>query len=458
MTSAHAAHSRRILWVSFDGTLAGGFARSRETVVSVLPTLISKAHNVIPINFSGVGSDDSWYDLFWGGVCGWGTMRNVMNAYKSISTTYSSGDKIILCGYSRGAWAARYLALIISLIGLPEYGDNEFFHLLYKECKNNPILKRPKAQKLFSYKRWTDVEIEAQCCFDTVGSLGLPLFGLARPLAFFRRGTRKEDSVSTVPKNVKYSFHALSLHETREPFSPTYMSGDNVHQVFFLGNHGDLGWVDVGEESCVHAALAWMIQQLHSHSKIEFDGEKLKRYFTNNRPNLARYPWANGRITRTSAPVLAFMGKKVRKPWRSRGALEGGSDGSESTRISGCAAHTLPEIQIHIGARVRESTEENVVPGYTLKAPIEGQPYWARRGANRSLRSRRNSRDSDPVEEPNEPGRLAPLPGSETASSHEQVHDRMYQAPVGRLEAFLLGLPAATVSAEPCCKGLLDQI
>ncbi|RBR07262.1 uncharacterized protein FIESC28_10761 [Fusarium coffeatum] len=453
MTSAPAADSRRILWVSFDGTLAGGFASSRETVVSVLPTLISKAHNVIPINFSGVGSDDSWYDLFWGGVCGWGTRRNVISAYR--------------------AWAARYLSLILSIVGLPVHGDNEFFHALYRECKENPNFESFITQILVDYERHTDVEVEAQCCFDTVGSLGLPLFGLAKPLAFLRRGKSKDSSVSTVPNNVKYSFHALSLHETREPFSPTYMTGENVHQVFFLGNHGDLGWVVVGQESFVHAALAWMIQQLHSHSKIEFDDDKLKRYFNSYLPDLvptsdgsggttipsAHYGWATGHFTRTSPALLAIMGKKVRKPYKlalGRRALEGGPDGSESPRISACAAHHIPEIQIHIGAR--ESTEENVVPGYTLKAPIKGQPYWARRGSsNRSLRSRNHSRDCVRVQELNEPSRLASLPESETASSHEQAHDHMYEAAVGRLEALLLGLPAELVSAEPCCKGLSER-
>ncbi|KAI1068204.1 hypothetical protein LB507_004237 [Fusarium sp. FIESC RH6] len=449
------------------GTLAGGLGSSRETVVSVLPTLISKAHNVIPINFSGVGADDTYYDRFWGGVsccvagsareltitgvCGWGTRRNVVNAYRS--------------------WAARYLSLILSVVGLPVHGDNEFFHALYKECKKNPEFEAPITQVVLSYERHTDVEVEAQCCFDTVGSLGLPLFGLARPLAFLRRGKSKDSSVSTVPNigstDVKYSFHALSLHETREPFSPTYMTGENVHQVFFLGNHSDLGWIVVGQETFVHAVLAWMIQQLHSHSKIKFDDDKLKRYFNSYRPNLvptsggsggtttplAYYPWATGHPTRTSPAVLAIIGKKVRKPWKlalGRRALEGGPDGSESPRISACAVQNIPEIQIHIGAR--ESTEENVVPGYTLKAPIKGQPYWARCG------SRKNNRDCVRIQEPSEPSRLASLPGSETASSHEQAHDHMYEAPVGHLEALLLGLPAELVSTEPCCKGLSERI
>ncbi|KAK6723183.1 hypothetical protein SNK04_002035 [Fusarium graminearum] len=129
----------RLIFVSLDGTLAGSLLNSRQTVISVLPKLISESHNVVLLPLNGPGSDISHTDRFLGGLCGWGTRRNVIAAYKRLAETYQPGDNIILSGYSRGAWAARYLALIIEAIGLPEQSDNhKFFHLLYQECDKNP--------------------------------------------------------------------------------------------------------------------------------------------------------------------------------------------------------------------------------------------------------------------------------------------------------------------------------
>ncbi|KAF5229098.1 hypothetical protein FAUST_10650 [Fusarium austroamericanum] len=129
----------RLIFVSLDGTLAGSLLSSRQTVISVLPKLISESHNVVPLLSKGPGSDISHTDRVLGGLCGWGTRRNVIIAYERLAGTYQPGDKIILSGYSRGAWAARYLALIIEAIGLPEQSDNpEFSRLLYQECDKNP--------------------------------------------------------------------------------------------------------------------------------------------------------------------------------------------------------------------------------------------------------------------------------------------------------------------------------
>ncbi|KAH7004790.1 hypothetical protein EDB82DRAFT_471533 [Fusarium venenatum] len=290
-----------------SNTLAGSFRSSRETVISVLPKLICKRrNNVFLIGVHGVGSDINPTDRFWGGLCGWVTQRNVITAYKRIAEEYEPGDKIILTGCSRGAWAARYLALIINVVGLPKQGgDNELFHLLYKECDKNSNFDLRITKKLLIYECYTNVTIEALCCFDTVGSLGLPLFGIAKPLALVRRGQKKEDMVSTVARNAKHAFHCIALHETREPFFPTYMSGENVHQVFFVGNHGHVGWIS-SQESFVHAALTWMIQQLHLHTGIDFDDDILKRYFQSYRCNEVQdptpgHPWISDRIVPRSA-------------------------------------------------------------------------------------------------------------------------------------------------------------
>jgi len=49
-----------------------------------------------------------------------------------------------------GAWAARYLALLISLIGLPKNGDEKLFSRIHKACDNNTIWEDGAAAKLMS--------------------------------------------------------------------------------------------------------------------------------------------------------------------------------------------------------------------------------------------------------------------------------------------------------------------
>lgn len=50
--------------------------------------------------------------------------------------------------FFEGAWAARYLALLINLIGLPKDGDEGLFYSLYKACDNGSIFVESVLQDL----------------------------------------------------------------------------------------------------------------------------------------------------------------------------------------------------------------------------------------------------------------------------------------------------------------------
>jgi len=47
-----------------------------------------------------------------------------------------------------GAWAARYLALLISVIGIPKDGDDSLFHRIYEACLDETIWEEGVAAKL----------------------------------------------------------------------------------------------------------------------------------------------------------------------------------------------------------------------------------------------------------------------------------------------------------------------
>lgn len=133
--------------------------------------------------------------------------------------------------------------------------------------------------------------------------------------------------------DVKYAFHALALHETRSPYSPTYMCGHDVHQVFFLGDHGNMGKLGQ-QEGLVHAPLAWMVQQLSSHLGITFDEDKLKKRFPSCTSEgqtemmsrqgthdttyevMMKHAWCcpSGSIPGAGVGRLVIMGRKDRNP------------------------------------------------------------------------------------------------------------------------------------------------
>ncbi|KAG4265015.1 hypothetical protein FPRO04_00701 [Fusarium proliferatum] len=410
---------QKLLFVAFDGTWHGSVKNSKETVVSSLPDLISKSEHIRKIRVNGVGTD-GLTDKILGGLGGWGTRRNVITAYR--------------------AWAARYLAMMIECLGLVRDGDTEFFKRLYDACKKDPYLTKANKEELRrNYDFWDDIQIDALCCFDTVGSLGIPLFGIAKPLSYLHRSKYKAKVIDHVPNNVKYSFHALALHETRSPYSPTYMCGHSVHQVFFLGDHGNMGKLGQ-QEGLVHAPLAWMVQQLSSHLGVSFDEDKLKRrfpsYTSEGQPGrmsrqgthdtaheaMMKHAWCcpSGSIPGAGVGRLVIMGRKDRNPGMVLNYCDADctdSSTDESTRHETASTHA----QIHIGARGRQECGfGDAVPGYLGVQPMDPNQvfFWKRRA---------------------------------TGEQEFVASDVIQEAKVGFLEARLLGLPAAAASHPDCC-------
>ncbi|KAJ8116742.1 hypothetical protein ONZ43_g4373 [Nemania bipapillata] len=426
----------RLYVVSFNGTWAGGVLTSRKTVVSEFVKLIADHENAVEIPVNGVGSDIGIVDRVLGGIGGWGTLRNVITALRNICKQYRRGDRIILLGYSRGAWAARYLAMLIDIVGGSLFDS------------------RQRAVLLEKYECWKDIQIDALCCFDTVGSLGLPLTGVAKPLQFLRGSKNSDNAVSDVAPNVKIAFHCISLHEFRAAYQPTFLGGNNVHQVFFPGNHSHMGWIDE-KEGLVHAPFAWMIQQLHTHLGLSFDEAKMALRFPSYCPStLAPTPtvrnadckftetqippsligdhelprWCRGHISSHNLALLFIIGKKRRPPgW-----------------VSG-----LGRIKVHIGARLRTPLSgTDTVPGYTLMAPIDGKPYWTcRQRSNRNWNWARRQTNPSLYSGGSDSSISSYIRGENFNGGFTITASRLQEAEVGSLEAKLLGLPQNAVTS-----------
>ncbi|KAF4968002.1 hypothetical protein FSARC_4563 [Fusarium sarcochroum] len=379
--SSESDRQRRLLVAEFHGTWAGSVLIPRKTVAGALTKLISESENMIPIHVNGVGSDISKIDRLIGGLCGWGTLRNVI-------TTYS-------------AWAARELARVIDAVGLPEdRGDENFFNLLYNAYDNNPRPGRDILDEVVgTHKSWPDVKIDALCCFDTVGSLGLPLFGVAKPLSRLQRNKKRSDEVSRVTK------------------------------MFFPGNHGHMGWLDHGE-GFAHAPLAWMIQQLELHLGIRFDDVKLKEHFpkysTGAQVPGADPDWYTGDIPRPNPLIRNIMGTKDRQPGLIVGPCQDcvtesmDNSGGPNNDTSASSLPPLFNIQVHAGARLMNKTA--AVPGYRLHLPTPTEFYWTPSDAKAS-----------------EPG------------PRRSIAPRIDEATMGPLEASLLGMKSPVNFVTTCC-------
>ena len=108
-------------------------------------------------------------------VLGRGINRQIRRAYGYLASRYRAGDRIILMGYSRGAYAVRSLAGIIDQVGLLKAQDATERNIMtaYRHYQKGG---ESAAERAFVEAYCHDsVEIEMIGVWDTVKALGLRL-------------------------------------------------------------------------------------------------------------------------------------------------------------------------------------------------------------------------------------------------------------------------------------------
>ncbi|SEW25779.1 Uncharacterized protein, PA2063/DUF2235 family [Cognatiyoonia koreensis] len=198
-------------------------------------------------------------------MAGHGTNRLIRRAYGVIASRYRDGDKIILVGYSRGAFAARSLAGVIDLIGLlkADHATVSNIRTAYRHYESGAASAAAVAfRKKFCHPK---VEIEAVAVWDTVKALGLRL-----PL-IWRWTTSPHDFHShALGNSIRNGFHALAIDERRVAYEPVMWScptewKGHMEQVWFRGTHGDVGGQLSGHEAArplSNIPLVWMLERL----------------------------------------------------------------------------------------------------------------------------------------------------------------------------------------------------
>jgi len=141
----------------------------------------------------------------------------------------------------------------------------------------------------------------------TLFGTGLPLLLVLHP--FLHRVNEKFQFDDTfVSKHVDNAFQALALDECRASFTPAvWAKKDNDHtnlnQAWFPGVHSSVGGGDP-DSGLSDIALAWMVNQVTSHTGLQIDS------------NMLRPPTTEARQSQTSALwTHDYVPKWPTKPW-----------------------------------------------------------------------------------------------------------------------------------------------
>jgi len=232
----------------------------------------------------GVGDSPNLVIKALGGAFGYGVIARVVRGYTYLSRQYAPGDAIHIVGFSRGAYTARALAGMICAVGLLDttrYDPADKFSAYVRGygawLKARGVVIGGggriarwltgllRGAELFAsrflFRRGdfiTNIPVQSVAVWDTVGSMGLPLYIQdQRRDAFSFVDTKLSSRVSR-------GFHAMALDERRRDFPVTrWNERDGIEQVWFAGCHSDVGGGYPATESGLSdLALDWMMAKL----------------------------------------------------------------------------------------------------------------------------------------------------------------------------------------------------
>lgn len=198
---------------------------------------------------------------------GRGINRQIKRAYGVLASRYREGDRIVLVGYSRGAYAVRSLAGVIDLVGVINYNcaTERNVTLAYRHYRRGG--KGPAAEAFCKKFCLQDVEIEAVAVWDTVKALGIRL-----PILWRFSEVKHAFHNHALGHSIRHGFQALAMDENRQAYEPVLWSRPELwsgvmEQVWFPGTHGDVGGQLTGYEPArplSNIPFVWMLKRLQA--------------------------------------------------------------------------------------------------------------------------------------------------------------------------------------------------
>lgn len=249
--------------IILDGTLSS-LTNGYETNAGLTYKLLTTQGAPDQVVFYEQGPQ--WCDLHTIGdvITGRGINGQIRRAYHALARRYRPGDRIFLFGYSRGAYAVRSLVGLIDKIGLlrADLASRSKVVQAFRFYQCDP--EGPVARDFASTHCHPRTRIEAVCVWDTVKALGLRL-----PLLWRLTEGRYAFHSHRLGPSVQHGYHALALDENRVAYAPVLWDGTQDHeghveQVWFRGNHGDVGGHLTGYEAArplANIPLVWMLQR-----------------------------------------------------------------------------------------------------------------------------------------------------------------------------------------------------
>ena len=217
-------------------------------------------------------------DRWLGGAFGLGLLANVVDGYQFLALNYEPGDEIFVFGFSRGAFTARSLGGMVGRIGLlrPDRLDRiDEAVTRYREQEDEAL------DTAFSREHCrTEVPIQFLGVFDTVGALGVPG-------PFKKRHQFHDINLSGAVRSAR---QALAIDERRRVFAPCLWDRGSsaeepgrVKQVWFEGDHSDIGGGAYRESGLSDTALLWMIVEAHTQGLL-FGLDRLSGFLDTDSP------------------------------------------------------------------------------------------------------------------------------------------------------------------------------
>ncbi|WHZ09989.1 MAG: hypothetical protein OJF60_000428 [Burkholderiaceae bacterium] len=229
----------------------------------------------------GVGDSPDLIAKVAGGAFGVGVTARIARGYTYLSRNYVPGDRIVIVGFSRGAYTARALAGMVAAQGLlkpdlasdpaTKYDNAVRAWFRYRHGSDSPLICRMldsldefvNIRSVFGSDELPDNpfvpvdDITAVAVWDTVGALGIPLYDIAgHTLDLFGFADTR------LSPKVTLGLHAVSIDEQRKSFQPTlWDDAANVTQALFAGGHSDVGG-GYKEHGLSDVPLAWFVDRL----------------------------------------------------------------------------------------------------------------------------------------------------------------------------------------------------
>lgn len=281
-----------------DGTWSSAQNGARTHVLRLSSNCLrTEAQQVLYFDGVGTGTGMSsrlghWVSRIGGGLFGWGLNRNIKMAYGELCKIYKPGDKIMIFGFSRGAYTARSLVGMIRKCGILRFPTDanvahafqlyrlrgpqnapDAPHILAQRRKLSPGFATSQADVRARQDDSALVRISYLGVWDTVGALGIPesVFG-----ALGRWWNKRYEFHDTKLSHlVEMARHAVALDERRVLFKPSQWenlevqagdpglngedSGPNrpYQQKWFVGDHSVVGG-SLENNVFSEATLSWI--------------------------------------------------------------------------------------------------------------------------------------------------------------------------------------------------------